>query len=210
MNEPELENNHPISDKRSVRVAVLCGGITLAMLGMSYAAVPLYKIFCQVTGYAGTTQRADDSSGDVLNRKITIRFDANTDSRLLWKFVPKQRDITLNIGAKAQIEYRAENVGRYGSSGTATFNVSPPQAGVYFNKIECFCFTEQHLAAGESMDMPVIFFIDPDIVNDELLKNVDAITLSYTFFEDEAARESDETAKVLKPAAKNIPSKSKL
>ena len=171
------------------KVLTVCLGVTFGMLGMAYAAVPLYQIFCQVTGYAGTTQRADDTTGTVLDKKITVRFDANISTDLDWSFAPKQRDITLRIGEKAQAVYVAKNTGNQVSHGTATFNVSPGAAGVYFNKIECFCFTEQELAAGQSVDMPVIFFIDPDIVNDALLKDAPTITLSYTFFPDESAEQ---------------------
>ena len=172
----------------SVRSTVLaCLGVSFGMLGMAYAAVPLYQIFCQVTGYAGTTQRADDTTGDVLDKKITIRFDANTSNELDWAFAPKQRAITLRIGEKGQAFYKAKNLGDETSFGTATFNVSPGAAGVYFNKIECFCFTEQELAAGQAVDMPVVFFVDPEIVNDPLMKDATTITLSYTFFPDEEA-----------------------
>ena len=173
--------------KSNISALTLCLGLTFGMLCMSYAAVPLYEIFCQVTGYAGTTQRADDSTGVVLNREITVRFNANTSTDLDWDFKPKQRSITLKVGDKAQALYQATNTGSDTSFGTATFNVSPGAAGVYFNKIECFCFTEQELAAGQSVDMPVLFFIDPEIVNDPLLKDAKTITLSYTFFPDENA-----------------------
>ena len=168
---------------------IVCLGVAFGMLGMAYAAVPLYKIFCQVTGYAGTTQRADDTTGQILNKKITVRFDANTSNDLDWKFEPAQRSVTMKIGEKSQAFYKATNLGDAPSWGTATFNVSPGAAGVYFNKIECFCFTEQELAAGQTVDMPVVFFVDPDIVNDRLLKDTDTITLSYTFFPDEEAEE---------------------
>ncbi len=171
------------------KVAMICGGLVFGMLGMSYAAVPLYEIFCQVTGYAGTTQRAEDTTGTVLEKMITVRFDANVSTDLDWEFAPKERAVSLKIGAKGQTAYFAKNIGEDVSFGTASFNVSPPQAGAYFNKIECFCFTEQELAAGQSIDMPVIFFVDPDIVNDPLLKNTSTITLSYTFFPDEDAEE---------------------
>lgn len=165
-------------------VVLICGGLTLGMLGMSYAAVPLYKIFCQVTGYAGTTQRADDTTGTILDRQITVRFDANVSMSLGWEFKPEVRAIKLKIGEKGTANYLAKNLSSETSFGTATFNVSPQQAGAYFNKIECFCFTEQKLKSGESQVMPVIFFVDPDIVNDPLLKNVKTITLSYTFYPD--------------------------
>lgn len=165
-------------------VVLICGGLTLGMLGMSFAAVPLYKIFCQVTGYAGTTQRADDTTGTILDRQITVRFDANVSMSLDWEFKPEVRAIKLNIGEKGTANYLAKNLSSETSFGTATFNVSPQQAGAYFNKIECFCFTEQKLNSGESQVMPVVFFVDPDIVNDPLLKNVKTITLSYTFYPD--------------------------
>lgn len=169
------------------RVVGICVAVTLGMLGMSYAAVPLYEIFCQVTGYAGTTQRAEDTSGKVLQRKITVRFDSNISSELDWEFGPKQREITLPIGEKSQAFYVAKNLSNSTTYGTATFNVSPGAAGIYFNKIDCFCFTEQKLTPGQSVDMPVVFFIDPDIVNDPLMKDATTITLSYTFFPDEDA-----------------------
>lgn len=178
-----------VTAAKQTRVALICLGVTFGMLGMSYAAVPLYQLFCQITGYAGTTQRAEDTSGEVLNRTITVRFDANIDSSLPWSFKPVERSVTLKIGEKGQAFYRATSESSADSWGTATFNVSPPQAGAYFNKIECFCFTEQRLAAGQSVDMPVLFFVDPDIVNDPLMKDADTITLSYTFFVDEAAQE---------------------
>lgn len=178
------------------KTVLACSGLALGMLGMSYAAVPLYDWFCRVTGYGGTTQRVANTSGTVLDRTITVRFDANTDRNLDWIFEPKQRAVTVKVGQKSTIEYFAQNTSSIRSQGTASFNVSPGVAGQYFNKIQCFCFTEQQLAAGESIDMPVLFFIDPEIVNDPLLKDLPTITLSYTFFEDEM--DTDETASVVK------------
>ena len=172
---------------KNSRVVLICGCVTLGMLGMSYAAVPLYQIFCQVTGYGGTTQRAVAESENVLDRRITIRFDANVSNELDWDFAPKSRSVTVKLGETGQAVYVAKNIAQDASFGTATFNVTPQAAGVYFNKLECFCFTEQELKAGESMDMPVVFFVDPDIVNDPLLKDIGTITLSYTFFADEQA-----------------------
>ncbi|MEE9313529.1 MAG: cytochrome c oxidase assembly protein [Rhizobiaceae bacterium] len=186
--------------------ATICVGIVFGMVGMAYAAVPLYKLFCQVTGYAGTTQRADDTTGEVLARTITVRFDANISPELEWKFKPKKRAITLRIGEKGQAFYEATNLGKTASFGTATFNVSPQVAGVYFNKIECFCFTEQKLEAGETVDMPVVFFVDPDIVNDPLLKNTTTITLSYTFFPDEEENNKLSKAEPLKTDGEKLKS----
>lgn len=172
------------NSRNNKRVVLVCAGVTLGMLGMSYAAVPLYQMFCQVTGYAGTTQRAEETTGIVLDQQIKVHFDANVSMSLDWEFKPEARAINLKIGEKGTVNYLASNLGAETSFGTATFNVSPQQAGAYFNKIECFCFTEQKLKAGESQKMPVVFFVDPDIVNDPLLKNVKTITLSYTFYPD--------------------------
>lgn len=173
----------------NAKVVTICLGVTFGMLGMAYAAVPLYELFCQVTGYAGTTQRAEDTTGTVLERTIKVRFDANVSNELDWEFEPQTREVVLKIGEKSQVSYVAKNVSQFDSFGTATFNVSPGAAGIYFNKIECFCFTEQKLTPGESIDMPVVFFVDPDIVNDPLLKDTPTITLSYTFFPDEDAEQ---------------------
>ncbi len=181
--------SHKPAPKNNVSAVTLCLGLTFGMLGMSFAAVPLYEIFCQVTGYGGTTQRADAGSEVVLDRTINVRFDANVSTDLDWEFAPKQRQVEIKIGENKQVAYFAKNIGPNTSFGTASFNVSPGAAGVYFNKMECFCFTEQKLAAGESIDMPVVFFVDPEIVNDPLLKDTKTITLSYTFFADEDAEE---------------------
>lgn len=163
-------------------VASAMAGLVVGMLGLSYAAVPLYQLFCQVTGYGGTTQRAEQVPDTVLDRKITVRFDANTARGLGWNFQPAQRAIEFKIGESALAFYRAENTSGKTVTGTATFNVTPEAAGSYFNKVECFCFTEQTLKAGETTDMPVTFFIDPEMVNDPEAKNIQEITLSYTFF----------------------------
>ena len=163
-------------------MAVLCLSIVAGMAGLSYAAVPLYQIFCQVTGFGGTTQRADSFADRVLDRPMRVQFDANTSTALAWDFRPAQREVTLKIGEKGLAFYRAENTSNRELTGTATFNVSPPAAGYYFSKVECFCFTEQTLKPGEAVDMPVMFFIDPDIEHDEDLNKLKTITLSYTFF----------------------------
>jgi cytochrome c oxidase assembly protein subunit 11 len=179
----------PSQPANNMKVVTICLGVTFGMLGMAYAAVPLYELFCQVTGYAGTTQRAEDTTGEILAKTIKVRFDSNVSNELDWEFAPKTREVELRIGEKSMVSYTAKNVSQFDSFGTATFNVSPGAAGVYFNKIECFCFTEQKLTPGQSVDMPVVFFIDPDIVNDPLLKDATTITLSYTFFPDEDAEQ---------------------
>ena len=168
--------------RRHTRLAVTLAGIVAGMLGLSYAAVPLYRIFCQVTGFGGTTQVAEQAPDRILDRKITVRFDANVAQGMPWKFRPVQNEITVRIGESALAFYGANNPTSRTVHGTATFNVTPEIAGSYFNKIECFCFTEQTLTAGASVDMPVTFFIDPEIVNDPDASSITEITLSYTFF----------------------------
>ncbi|MHA7774238.1 cytochrome c oxidase assembly protein [Roseibium sp. M-1] len=164
------------------KVAVVCSGVFVCMVGASFAAVPLYNLFCRVTGFGGTTQVANAASDVVIDRKITIRFDGNVSHQLPWSFKPAQRTVTLRMGETAQLNYMATNTGDAKTVGTSTFNVSPPTAGIYFNKLQCFCFTEQALESGESVEMPVVFFVDPDMDKDPELKSVKEITLSYTFF----------------------------
>lgn len=156
--------------------------LALGMLGMAFAAVPLYRIFCQVTGYAGTTQKAESAPGQVLAKTIKVYFDANTSQDIPWKFKPVQQSVTVHYGKPTLIHYTATNTSDETVTGTATFNVAPAVAGFYFNKIECFCFTEQTLKPGETVNMPVTFFVDPEMVKDPDAKNVKEITLSYTFF----------------------------
>lgn len=173
--DPKLAN-------RNRTVAIALGAFFFSMIGAAYAAVPLYELFCQVTGYGGTTQRVTQYSDRVLDREITVRFDANTSSGLPWAFRPVQREVTMPIGETVQIAYEAENLARTPAGGRATFNVSPALAGAYFMKVECFCFTDTTLQAGETMEMPVVFYVDPAIVDVPELKNIRTITLSYTFY----------------------------
>ncbi|MFC4625111.1 cytochrome c oxidase assembly protein [Daeguia caeni] len=163
-------------------IAVACLSFFVCMIGVAYASVPLYRIFCEYTGYAGTTQRTEQYSDTILDRTINVRFDANTANGLPWDFSPMQREVTIRIGETTLVKYQAKNAFDQPSYGRASFNVSPGRAGAYFNKVECFCFTDTTLQAGESMEMPVVFFVDPEIVNDPDLKDVKTITLSYTFF----------------------------
>ncbi len=172
-------------DRTTQRSNMVVAGVCLAffggMVGMAYAAVPLYAMFCQITGYGGTTQRVEQYSDRVLDREITVRFDANT-SGLPWDFKPVARDVTMKIGETTQVHYTARNLFDRPTSGRATFNVTPQLAGAYFNKVECFCFTDTTLKPGETLDMPVVFYVDPDIVDVPELEDVKTITLSYTFF----------------------------
>lgn len=163
-------------------VALACVVFVGCMVGAAYAAVPLYQLFCRVTGYAGTTQRADAAPVAVIDRKIEVRFDGNVSNEMPWNFKPAQLHVVMKVGEVAHVSYTATNTSDHATGGTATFNVTPFQAGAYFNKLDCFCFTEQVLQPGETQDMPVVFFVDPDMDNDPDLKDVKTITLSYTFF----------------------------
>lgn len=161
---------------------IVLAGVAFAMLGAAYAAVPLYSLFCQVTGYAGTTRRALAPATEVLDRTMTVRFDGNVVPGLDWEFGPVEIKQVVRIGENRIAHFRATNHSDRAIVGTATFNVTPEQAGVYFNKLQCFCFTEQRLEPGQTVDMPVSYFIDPAIVKDPDAGSLDTITLSYTFY----------------------------
>jgi cytochrome c oxidase assembly protein subunit 11 len=191
----------PNSRKANRRIAVALVGIVVAMVGAAYAAVPLYQLFCQVTGYGGTTQVAESAPAEAGERLITIRFNADIDPHLPWAFQPVQREMTLRVGESGLAFFRAENLSARPTAGTATFNVTPLKAGQYFNKVQCFCFTEQRLAPGASLDMPVSFFVDPAIVEDPNLQEVKTITLSYTFFPDEQAADEQQLGTLPRPEA---------
>ena len=166
----------------NTRTVVLTGGLALAMLGLAFASVPLYRLFCQVTGYGGTTMRADKAPAEILDRTVTVRFDANVSPGLAWTFEPVEKTVTVRLGETRVVEYRATNTGGVQTTGNATYNVVPDQAGSFFNKLQCFCFTDQSLAAGESMLMPVQFFVDPAMATDRDGQRIHTITLSYTFY----------------------------
>lgn len=185
-NQTPVEN--PQNQRSNRMVAGMCIAFVGGMVGMAYASVPLYAMFCQITGYGGTTQRVEQYSDKVLDREITIRFDANTSGGLPWDFQPVARDVKIKIGETARVHYTAKNMFDKPTAGRATFNVTPELAGSYFNKVECFCFTDSTLKPGETIDMPVVFFVDPDIVNEPDLKDIKTITLSYTFFPIDGAK----------------------
>lgn len=163
-------------------VVLVCLAALLTMGAMTWAAVPLYRLFCQVTGFAGTPMRAEKAPENVLDRTITVRFDATVAPGLPWSFQPVQRTADVKVGENMLAFYEAQNSSSKPVKGTATFNVSPNSAGAYFSKIECFCFTEQTLKPGERVDMPVSFFIDPSIMDDRDASRIKEITLSYTFY----------------------------
>lgn len=179
--QPSLDPNASLT-ARHRRVGMICASIVAAMVGASYAAVPLYRLFCQATGFNGTTMVAAAPSTHVVDRVVSVRFDANTRSGLPWKFEPVQRTVDVKLGENALIFYRATNTSDRPVTGTAQFNVSPELAGQYFNKIECFCFKEQTLQPGESIEMPVSFFVDAAYDRDADIGHISEITLSYSFF----------------------------
>ncbi len=182
---------------RNARTAMTVLAVVGGMVALSYASVPLYRAFCQATGWGGTTKKAEAPSGRVLDRKITIRFDATVGQDLPWTFKPEQVSQTLHVGETGLAFYAAKNLTDRPITGRATFNVQPAKAGRYFMKIECFCFTEQTLKPGEAVSMPVTYFIDPAIADDAGLDDVREITLSYTFF-----RWDDDAVVAAAPAAK--------
>lgn len=169
-------------------IVAICCSFVIGMVGMAYAAVPLYEMFCKVTGYGGTTQRVEQVSDVVLDQKIKVRFDANVGPGLAWSFEPVQREVELKIGQTVQIMYKARNLATTPTTGQATFNVTPQAAGAYFNKVQCFCFTETTLKPGEELIMPVVFFVDPAIVEPVETKGIHTLTLSYTFYPHEASK----------------------
>lgn len=178
----QIEEGQQLQDKKATKTAAMLALLVALMVGMAYAAVPLYEAFCQVTGFGGTTQRANTGSDIILARTVKVQFDANVSSDLPWDFKPVLHDVEVKIGESNLIFYTATNFANKDVTGSAIFNVSPPAAGAYFNKIECFCFTEQVLNANQTVDMPVEFFIDPDYATDPDLEHVNIITLSYTFY----------------------------
>ena len=177
------------AQRRHRTVVVACGAIVLAMAGLSYAAVPLYRLYCQATGYAGTTQRAAKPSQTVLDRTLTVRFDANVSPDLPWRFAPLQKKLDVKIGENTLAFYRATNTSDQPITGTAVFNVAPEAAGLHFVKVQCFCFTEQRLDAGQTVDMAVSFYVDPGWVEDDDTKEFSELTLSYTFYPGQKPRE---------------------
>lgn len=181
---------------RNRRVGLTALGLALAMLGLGYAAVPLYRLFCQVTGFGGTTQRVSEAQAatvSVSGRTISIRFDANVERGMPWQFKPLQVTDTVSIGARDMAIYSARNSSDQPVTGMATFNVEPEQAGKYFNKIQCFCFTEQTLKPGEEVRMPVLYYVDPKILDDPDTRDIEQITLSYTFHNAAASKALDRT-----------------
>ena len=169
-------------------------GVVFGMVGLSFAAVPLYDLFCRVTGFGGTTQvgAVDEIGGiDVLDRTVTVRFTSSVDRALTWDFQPETRSVDIRIGEPSIVFYTAENTGSEPVAGTAVYNVAPVKTGLYFVKVQCFCFDEQILMPGERVEMPVYFYVDPALADDPNLDDIGEITLSYTFFETDSERLDD-------------------
>ena len=176
--------SHPDKKKlrRDVVVAGICGAVAAGMVGMAFAAVPLYNWFCRTTGFAGTTQVATEAPGEVLGRTVAVRFDSNVTPGLPWRFVPEQNQVQVRIGEVTTVHYKVINMAAREITAQASYNVSPPTVGAYFHKINCFCFTEQTMKPGETREMAVVFYVDPSIAKDRDQDTLNTITLSYTFY----------------------------
>ena len=181
----------PRKSGNSGRTVVLLLTVVAGMVGLSFASVPLYRVFCAATGYGGTTQRATAAPKDVSQALITVRFDTQTSPDLAWEFEPLERQVTVHPGEQKQVFFRAVNKSSEGVTGQATFNVTPMKSGIYFDKLQCFCFNEQYLAPGESKDMGVVFYVDPDMLTDPDTNDVKTITLSYSMFKATTQKKPD-------------------
>ncbi|MBA0578800.1 hypothetical protein Gorai_021072 [Gossypium raimondii] len=183
--------SHASTERKSKKTLLYLTALVFAMVGSSYAAVPLYRRFCQATGYGGTVQRREsveekiarhEKDGTVATREIVVQFNADVADGMPWKFVPTQREVRVKPGESALAFYTAENRSSKPITGVSTYNVTPMKAAVYFNKIQCFCFEEQRLLPGEQIDMPVFFYIDPEFETDARMDGINNLILSYTFF----------------------------
>ena len=172
----------PVLPKGARRTALLCAGFAAGMLGLAYASVPLYDLFCRVTGYDGTPLAGKAPASKVLDRTVAVRFDANVAPGLGWRFTPETPQIRVRLGETQTVFYKVRNEGRAATTGIATFNVQPGQAGAFFVKLQCFCYTDQTLQPGEEVESAVAFYIDPALAQDPNLRELSGITLSYTYF----------------------------
>lgn len=189
---------------KPARTALICVGVAFGMLGLSFAAVPLYNMFCKVTGFAGTPRVGTAATGKVLDRFISIRFDANVAPGLGWKFEPESPQVDAQVGVTQTVFYKVTNHSDRTVTGIATYNITPEQSAAYFVKIQCFCFTEHTLKPGESFEAPVVFYIDPEIADNRELDSIKAITLSYTYFASRAGQPvAEDRAGTAKGDAKN-------
>src|ERR1700731_3111035 len=187
-------------NRRNGTTVALLAAVVCGMVGLSFASVPLYRLFCQATGFGGTTQRAIAAPGAVGDTLVTVRFDATTAPELGWDFHPLESAVRIHPGEQREVFFRAVNRTSETVTGTATFNVTPTKTGIYFDKLQCFCFNEQQLRPGESRDMGVVFFVDPDLLTDPSTSDVRTITLSYTMFRAPAASQPNAAAAPQSPA----------
>jgi cytochrome c oxidase assembly protein subunit 11 len=177
--------------KSNRTLALQLAALAAGMVMLAFASVPLYRVFCRVTGFGGTTQqRVEAYQGAPTNRVVNVTFNTDVDPKLPWKFEAAEKKITLRVGENRLVAFRATNISNSATRGTSTYNVTPHAAGRYISKVQCFCFEEQRLAPGQSTNFPVSFFIDPAILDDPFLRNLTNITLSYTFFSYESANKS--------------------
>ena len=170
------------NQSRIRRTALACAGIAAGMIGLAYASVPLYDLFCKVTGFGGTPVARAENSSEVMDRTIAVRLDANVSPGLKWRFSPETPEVKVRLGETTTVYYKVTNTGDKPTTGIATYNVQPDLAGTYFSKLECFCFTEQTLKPGETLESAVVFYVDPRLVEDADVKDLSSITLSYTYF----------------------------
>ena len=191
----------PHNQRRMHRTAFICLGVAVGMVGLAYASVPLYDLFCKVTGFNGTPVVRDSNASEVTDRAISVRFDSNVAPGLSWSFSPEKPEVTVKLGETTTVYYKVTNTGDKPATGIATYNVQPDLAGTYFSKLECFCFTEQTLQPGETLESAVVFYVDPRLAQDSDVKDLSSITLSYTYFPSKAGKPVAEATSSTKPIA---------
>ncbi|HZB62530.1 MAG TPA: cytochrome c oxidase assembly protein [Microvirga sp.] len=183
------------------RTALACAGLAFGMVGLAYASVPLYDLLCKVTGFDGTPIVRASNGSSVVDRTITVRFDANVSPGLPWRFAPETPEVKVKLGETTTVAYKVTNTGDRASAGIATYNVQPDLAGAYFSKLECFCFTEQTLQPGETLESAVVFYVDPRLAEDADVKDLHSITLSYTYFPSKGGKPVAEATASTRPIA---------
>lgn len=191
----------PNLQRKMHRTAFACAGIVVSMVGLAYASVPLYDLFCKVTGFGGTPIVRDANGSQVSDRTIAVRFDSNVAPGLNWRFAPEKPEVTVRLGETTTVYYKVTNTGNKPSTGIATYNVQPDLAGTYFSKLECFCFTEQTLQPGETLESAVVFYVDPRLAQDNDVKDLTSLTLSYTYFPSKGGQPVAEATSSTKPIA---------
>ena len=191
----------PDTQSKMHRTAFVCLGVAVGMIGLAYASVPLYDLFCKVTGFDGTPVVRDSNASQVVERTISVRFDSNVAPGLSWRFSPEKPEVTVKLGETTTVYYKVTNTGDKPATGIATYNVQPDLAGTYFSKLECFCFTEQTLKPGETLESAVVFYIDPRLVQDSDVKDLSSISPSSPYFPSKAGKPVAEATSSTKPTA---------